>query len=41
MPVEAIPFLIATVAFFAAFILGVGGVALWSALEPKPGSDDA
>ena len=40
MPVEAIPFLIATVAFFAAFVLGVGGAALWSMLAPKSGPDD-
>ena len=41
MPVEAIPFLIAAAAFFSAFILGVGGAALWSMLEPKSDPDDA
>ena len=36
MPPEAVPFIVAVVAFFGAFIVVVGGVSLWTAL-PGPG----
>ncbi|CAN5370221.1 hypothetical protein BH09PSE1_BH09PSE1_23210 [soil metagenome] len=35
MPAEAVPYVIVVVAFFATFIVAVGGASLWTAL-PKP-----
>lgn len=37
MPADAIPFVIAVVAFFATFIVAVGGTSLWIALPTPKG----
>lgn len=40
MPSDAIPFVIAVVVFFGAFIVAVGGAALWTALPPPKVPED-
>jgi hypothetical protein len=37
MPADAIPFVIVIVAFFATFIVAVGGASLWTALPTPKG----
>jgi hypothetical protein len=37
MPPEAVPFVVAIVAFFGTFILAVGGAALWTAFPRAEG----
>ena len=37
MPADAVPFVVAIVAFFATFIIAVGGVSLWVALPTPEG----
>lgn len=41
MPAQAIPFVCAVVAMFLAFIVVVGGVALWTAVPFKRRDPDA
>ncbi len=35
MPTEAVPFIIAIVAFFSAFIVSVGGASIWTNLPRR------